>query len=296
MAPSAPKHEHFPTLGAMLQAAETGTRSVLYPRNASNDEAYAGSRSGPEAGDGRWATITDQARNGWEAQAQAVRDMLDLIPDQHRPEPYWDVTGGDLDVAAYLDGTPECWQVLEPGEAQRPVLNVLVSASYSWVTPPEAVTRLGLAVAGALESWRLRGYTLTVTAVIALEGAHGARAIGTIELADTRFAYDPTKVLFGVAHPGMLRGLWFGVQDGWPFQERKNFDIPGGRGRPLQLTTGPLWVRDCLTSLYSDRQGEVSIMFDAPLPGQYRWTQAEWTAHVEGAIAAQVPHVEPAPR
>ena len=40
------------------------------------------------------------------------------------------------------------------------------------------------------------------------------------------------RVAFAFAHPGMLRLLYFAIQDGWTKENQDLFDIAGGRGRP----------------------------------------------------------------
>ncbi|WP_326569726.1 hypothetical protein VSH64_01325 [Amycolatopsis rhabdoformis] len=136
-------------------------------------------------------------------------------------EPAWDVTGSEVDIGAYLSGVPECMvdAVPRPVSRRGKVVTFLIPAAYSNRIGHDVIINRGLALvtlcaaiidAGhSVEIWS--GFTGTLkTRFAQLRTSAVARVISAGE------PLDIGRLIFAVAHPAMLRRLWFGVWDAQP--------------------------------------------------------------------------------
>ncbi|QRP44059.1 hypothetical protein [Amycolatopsis sp. FDAARGOS 1241] len=132
--------------------------------------------------------------------------------------------GGDrheVDLAAYLAGVPECMVDAVPRQVSRrgKVVTFLIPAAYSHVIGHDVIINRGLALATlctaiidaghSVEIWSGWATTLPTSGVL-LRTRAVARVISAGE------PFDVGGLIFAVAHPAMLRRLWFGVWDRQP--------------------------------------------------------------------------------
>ncbi|MFF4600031.1 hypothetical protein [Amycolatopsis sp. NPDC001319] len=151
-------------------------------------------------------------------------------------EPAWDVTGSEVDIAAFLAGVPECMVDAVPRQVSRrgKVVTFLIPAGYSHAIGHQVIINRGLALATlctaiidvghSVEIWS--GDTSTLRTP---EGKLRSRAMARVITAGEPF--DVGRLIFAVAHPAMLRRLWFGVWDGQPKEVAKammldNYGLP----------------------------------------------------------------------
>ncbi|MEV0073962.1 hypothetical protein [Amycolatopsis sp. NPDC050768] len=136
-------------------------------------------------------------------------------------QPSWDVTGSEVDIGAYLSGVPECMVDAVPRQTSRrgKVVTFLIPAAYSNRIAHDVIINRGLALvtlcaaiidAGhSVEVWS--GFTGMFTIAREKLRTHAvARVISAGE------PLDVGRLIFGVAHPAMLRRLWLGVWDAQP--------------------------------------------------------------------------------
>lgn len=200
------------------------------------------------------------ARNGWEGgrdeAAKIVTPLFNQVSSKiERHDPIHDIEGSQIDIAAYVDGQPECWTRLVStyvdGLGSRIIkigLNCGVSASVS----SDTVVAKGATIAALVELLELGGYRVELSVV----KATSAKADGDpifqwrtlIKRADQDF--DMARVMYALAHPSMLRilnfallatenlkvakqiGFWEGKRDGGYSHDadfRYDFDIYIGR-------------------------------------------------------------------
>ncbi len=188
--------------------------------------------SGRRADDG-WAGATwDEAialaTGGWAVPLPevdvAVAALRDRLSDQVKGvvlAPVWDVTGSEVDVAAFLSGVPECMTDSVPRKlsSHGRVVTLLVPATYSNTVPHAEVVTRGVALAAlcsavitaahSVEVWS--GYAVTMPLRQAAEDAGRYSAVARVVSAGEPL--DVARLMFAMAHPAMLRRLWFSVWD-----------------------------------------------------------------------------------
>jgi hypothetical protein len=172
-----------------------------------------------------WDEALRLAVDGWQVPLEqadvtvgTLRERAGIGATVTTLEPTWDVTGSEVDMAAYLAGVPECMIDAVPRRTSKRgrVVTFLIPAGYGHEVKHEAIINRGLALA-------------TLSAAI-IEAGHGveiwsgeANLIGPEN--NERFAavarvisagepFDVGRLIFAVAHPAMLRRLWFAVRDG----------------------------------------------------------------------------------
>lgn len=227
-------------LPVIIRQHESLAAFVDQARQDRTDRSYDGDSW---AGGVTFDQACELATNGWDAKSREVQATLSRVGDVPELAPEWDVAGDEVDVTRFLQGVPESMVSYPYRPARRPVVTIYVNLLYSASVHQDTVVRLGLAIFGGIESLRLSGHTVRLLGVFGNlpTGPPGetSHRLETVVLADTRFAYDPTTVVYAIAHPSMLRLLYFGVQDGWSRAERGAYRVPGGRGRAIELTAYP---------------------------------------------------------
>lgn len=199
-------------------------------RAAAPDTIPAGSgRHGASAFAGlTWLESLALARSGWTrplpAVAVAVSSLRDSLGDRHGAadlRPVWDVAGSEVDVAVYLSGTPECMIDYEPRPAsgQGRVVTLLIPAAYPHTVPHDQILNRGMAVAAlcaavvrashSVEIWS--GYVCLVPSRPPAPAKERFSAVARVLVAGEPL--DLGRLMFAMAHPAMLRRLWFGVWD-----------------------------------------------------------------------------------
>lgn len=171
-----------------------------------------------------WHEALALGTNGWtlpvpevDVAVTALREGLNERVSRSRLAPVWHVTGSEVDVAAYLAGVPECMIDCEPRalSAHGRVVTFLVPATYSHSVPRAYVMNRGVALAAlcsaiigaahSVEVWS--GYACT------MPGVGGRRYCGVARVISAGEPLDVARLMFAMAHPAMLRRLWFGVWD-----------------------------------------------------------------------------------
>lgn len=141
-------------------------------------------------------------------------------------EPAWDVTGSEVDIGAYLAGVPECMVDAVPRQVSRrgKVVTFLIPAAYSNQIEHHVITNRGLALATLCAAIIDAGHSVEIwsgfTCILCTPKAElRVRAVARVISAGEPF--DVGRLIFAVAHPAMLRRLWFGVWDAQPEEVAK---------------------------------------------------------------------------
>ncbi|WP_215542069.1 DUF7192 family protein [Amycolatopsis sp. CA-230715] len=128
--------------------------------------------------------------------------------------PCWDVTGGEVDVGAYLSGVPECMVDAVPSwtSARGRVVTFLVPASCSHTVAHRTIRNRGIALAALCTAIIEAGHSVEIwSGFSARVGRERFSAVAKVIPAGEPL--DVGRLLFAMAHPAMLRRLWFGVWD-----------------------------------------------------------------------------------
>jgi hypothetical protein len=136
-------------------------------------------------------------------------------------DPVWDVTGAEVDVGVYLSGVPECMVDAMPREvsARGKVITFVIPAGYVNTVEHDVIINRGLALATLCTAIIDAGHSVEIWS-----GFTGRLTLPKAELRFRSLArvisagepLDIGRLIFAVAHPAMLRRLWFGVWDAQP--------------------------------------------------------------------------------
>lgn len=174
---------------------------------------------------GSWEEAVQLAVDGWplaleeaDVTVTQLRENAGLSHTVTVLEPTWDVTGAEVDVGAYLSGVPECMVDAVPREVSRrgKVVTFLIPAGYTHKIGHDVIINRGLALATLCAAIIDAGHSVEIWS--------GNAGWVTVQKAELRYCgvarviaagepFDVGRLIFAVAHPAMLRRLWFGVWD-----------------------------------------------------------------------------------
>jgi hypothetical protein len=158
-------------------------------------------------------------RHGWHdgnREIHAITEQINtssmLAPGGY--EASYDVTGDFLDVAAYLEGVPECMGSIIPLHVMRDAVTVVVNASASSFISERSIRTRGAAITALID--RLQDtYDVNLIVGINSDGTNHGEA-GGLEIAwhiDLQNEFSRDLVAFAVAHPGFLRRVYFSLAE-----------------------------------------------------------------------------------
>lgn len=175
-----------------------------------------------------WEEAIQLAVDGWplaleeaDVTVAELRDSAGLSHSVTVLEPTWDVTGAEVDIGAYLAGVPECMIDAVPREVSRrgKVITFLVPAGYSHTVEHDAIINRGLALATLCAAIIDAGHSVEIWSGFAgrLKTSESEQRFrSTARVIEAGEPFDVGRLIFAVAHPAMLRRLWFGVWDAQP--------------------------------------------------------------------------------
>lgn len=182
-------------------------------------------RTGTEWPGATWEEAVQLATDGWplaldEAHVTVgqLRESAGLSHSVTVLEPTWDVTGSEVDVGAYLAGVPECMVDAVPRQVSRrgKVITFLIPAGYTQEIKHEAIINRGLALATLCAAIIDAGHSVEIwsgdAGMLHLPEAQ-ERFCGVARVIAAGEPFDVGRLIFAVAHPAMLRRMWFGVWD-----------------------------------------------------------------------------------
>jgi hypothetical protein len=162
----------------------------------------------------------DTARVGW---PEGRAKMLDAI--QHDtagdvpglfPALEYDLAGEYPDVGAFCAGIPE--HMVAPGEVNlgtQPVIRIGANGMYCSNTDVDDVVRFGVALLSHVSAYQRAGYSVAIDWIGANRGRDGG-VFTRIELLSPGQTLDTDRLAFMLAHPSMLRRLWFAFAESHP--------------------------------------------------------------------------------
>lgn len=219
------------------------------------------------SGNATYKECASMAREGWPEGAEKVKAISERIGEiltstieqtifNHA------VVGHNLDVGAYLAGSPECFTSPEPLkidlQGTRLVKMVVSGCCSSTRTSLEYQTR-GAAIVAMIQALELNGYSLEVWLNFAAMDRRTDTLIGLdVKLKDFGDALDLDRVTFATVHTGHFRRLVFGQIE-----------------KTIGMTCAPLSPRD------AQNKGDIYIGTD---DGEYS-DEAEAAEWVKGKLA-----------
>lgn len=228
------------------------------------DAAIANRRYGNSGGDswagGSWDDAIRQAKNGAPDLTAKAMPLVDSAisyvhkeTELHTWEPVWDVTGGAVDVGAYVTGVPENMVRYDPAPVSNVgrVITLCASVCYSGALSVDTVLRRGVALTALALALEETGHAVELWADLSTSGR--ARSGGRMYAIRTRVLVkgahdfvDHSRIAYAYAHPTMLRHLGFAQWDGAPEKFHTPCSLGGGYGsvtQPLRdLPDGTLYL------------------------------------------------------
>lgn len=177
-------------------------------------------------------------------------DIADMASSSF--EQRFDVAGSYVDIGRYLSGEPECMVEATPIHVMRTgrVLKLAVPVCYSGGIEKDVILRRGVGIMALVDAMTKMQHPLEIWAVCAIHngdkyhyqgprggdkalGAGKARMSISVKVQDANQPLDMGRVMYALAHPSMLRQLFFAYEDGIEDQNlRRAFGMDYGRGRP----------------------------------------------------------------
>jgi len=225
-----------------------------------------------------WEEALTLAKYGWTVPLPEVDVAVAALRDDIQVRaggvsslvPIWDVTGSEVDVAAYLAGVPECMIDWDPRalSAHGRVVTFLVPAGYPNTVPGAHVMNRGVALAALCSAIISAAHSVEVWSGDAgflprRAGVGRDRYVAVARVISAGEPLDVARLLFAMAHPAMLRRLWFGV---WDSAEA------GFAARTKSNNYG--WAGPCaVTDLPGDRTD--AYVFPPLVEGERQWQSPE---------------------
>lgn len=191
-----------------------------------------------------WADSVSMSHEGWTADLPSIETfashVADRVIDERLAESLeWrrDVSGQVVDIAAFLNGEPECMieAMFQTTPAIGPLVRLIVPITAHAGVPTAKIRRRGAAVCALVTVLLRAGHTLEVWAGVSTEAFSGVgRHSCAVKVQDSRDPADMARIMYAIGHPGMLRRTMFAAMEHYPADLRETFRIRrgGGYGSP----------------------------------------------------------------
>ncbi|MCI2416885.1 hypothetical protein MOQ72_05560 [Saccharopolyspora sp. K220] len=169
-----------------------------------------------------WEEAVQLARDGWPVPLEQadvtvgqLREQAGLSKVVTVLEPAWDVTGSEVDIGAYLAGTPECMVDAVPRHVSRrgKVITFVIPMSYSSEVPHASIINRGLALATLCTAIIEAGHSVEIWCGDAGMVTPEIRFCAMVRVISAGEPLDIGRLIFAAAHPAMCRRLSFGLWD-----------------------------------------------------------------------------------
>ena len=192
---------------------------------------------------GSVAHVSNLAHRGWEgvvAETDALASRItDAVVKQRivtRWEQQRDTYGSRVDVGRFLAGEPEC--MIRSRRRQRrgaaKVVRIVVPTTYSASVGEDVVRRRGAAVVALVDVLNRAGNRLEIWSWNGITIGGNRESIAT-KIQDAADPVNMGRIMFALAHPGLLRRVVFGVQENPAvFDESWIRDRGEGYGMPIK--------------------------------------------------------------
>lgn len=225
-------YEVFDTFGEMVRFAQ------------SNKAPQSSNKREKEDWSGGCKSLQDActlAATGWDAVRPEVDGLLDNVTERlaSRLSDLYvttnDFGGAYVDMGAYVQGEPECMVTFQsvPDGAVGRVVKIVVSGTVSWDIPQEHIRRRGVAILALVDTIARLGVAVELWWDSTVSGSGTQHYTTAVKLHDSTEVLDINSIMFGLAHPSMLRRLTFSVQEQSPKAREQH--VGGGYGCPANL-------------------------------------------------------------
>jgi hypothetical protein len=155
--------------------------------------------------------------------------------------PVFDVSGGAVDIDRFLMGEPENMieQELMPTAKHGKVVRLIVASTVNCMITQETINARGAAIIGLIQALAMAQHTLEIwrhdgTSV----GANTWQCVTLLKRPED--VLDIDSLMFGLAHPGMLRRIIFSAMEQETTTIRRRQSFHGSYGAPISRI--PEWI------------------------------------------------------
>jgi hypothetical protein len=187
-------------------------------------------------GHGSKQDVIKLAHTGWTEHldealrvAESAVSMCDQEHEMQVFQPVWDVTGAEVDVATYLQGTPENMIDFPTANVSKVgrVITLVGNVGYSGSQSAATIIRRGQVITALALALSQLGHASEIWLDHTIESGGRVAQIRVL-VKGANDTIDPARILFAFAHPGIQRSLVFWVQDGMKTQHKSK--APTGIG------------------------------------------------------------------
>ncbi len=181
-------------------------------------------------GTANFAQALTLARDGWKDGEQHVNRMsmplFDMVSTMiERPYIIMDTEGQDIDIAAYLDGEPECWQRTETRVSEgsgRRIFQLVYCGTVSAGIDTNVIIARGAALVALVQLLEYAGHGVEAILAFSVSNSNAkSEQYVTIKSADQ--PVDTARLAFAFAHPSSFRRIAFSVQETLDETQRRMF-------------------------------------------------------------------------
>jgi hypothetical protein len=164
------------------------------------------------------------AREGWTDELASTMEIAEsavsMAQQEHAmdsfSDPVWDVTGAQVDIGAFLAGTPECmidYPLTITSKVGR-VITLVVSTSFSSTLSLDTLTRRGRVIAAFALALARMGHAIEIWAdsTPVHPKDENRRLIQRTLVKGVNDELDPGILMFALGHPSFLRNLLLGTR------------------------------------------------------------------------------------
>jgi hypothetical protein len=198
----------------------------------------------------------EMAANGWQSKQDAAIEIaenaiteIETEMDIDRWMPVWDVSGGSVDIGQYLAGEPECMMEypVTPVPATGRVVTICTSISASAAIDTEDMISRGTMIAALAMLLERLGYNTEIWADLSASGG-GKILRERVLVKSANDMIDPSRILFAIANPSMLRIIGFCAMHGIPKDFQRALSVGSGYGMPTapakNLPEGTIYMKE----------------------------------------------------
>lgn len=163
----------------------------------------------------------EMAEKGWEAEATLAMNIADAAITRLReeriiPQPTatWDVSGAEVDVARFLSNEPECMLEFPPVErlGRGDTVTLVRTFTVGGYTDADDIKKYGRLIASLVLSVEALQIPVEVWAEGIIDTSPG-RIHQRVKIKGAADMLHVGQLMFGLAHPAMLRQVAFGSFD-----------------------------------------------------------------------------------
>ena len=154
-------------------------------------------------------------RSGW---AEGVRDVAfntdkinSALDEASGYAIEYDTAGDYIDMGAYLEGVPECFGKITSAEGPKDSVRIVASITAASFVHEDHIKTRGAAICALIDQLR-KTHFVCLDIVVSSRGIMG-KNLRTIFHVDMQNDYSRDLIAFYLAHPGMLRRIWFAIAE-----------------------------------------------------------------------------------